>query len=489
MKVLLVSDTTGLGLMEARPDPAWRIRSSALRNKDLLAPDYGMMHVAAYLKKKGRGFDVLNVVADVHRDASLYTEPNKDPDGMSGSIIGQPEYAQASRRHLFESLGRLSPDVVMVPLSNYSLALYVRKLLGEVRDACPGALLITGGIYSTLHAGEVLRDGSADFVVRGEGEIACAELLDSIEQGRGGEGVAGVSGWSNGDVWHNVARTPVGDLDVLPHPYSVSDEFEVRARFDMLRVLNPWDDYIPGAGFMTSRGCPESCKFCLDPALNHGRVRFHSPGYVRDVLTYCSEHFGGNGFFFGDATFTLNRKRLVKLLEEIRSFPYEYQIQTRADHLDDVIIDMLAESRFKGVAIGAESLNEDVLREAAGKRLGAKTIVSAALAVMRAGMTPLLTFIVGLPGETRSSIMRTVEILKDNGILSATFFPLVVFKGTELFEAFDERYPEGEKDVLRLSPFSEEFLFTGAEFRTPEELIGFTDEVNALIAEARASRE
>jgi len=489
MRVVLVSDTGGLGLMDARPEPAWRVRFSALRNKDLLAPDYGMMHVAAAMKAAGRDFEVVNVVADLHRVASLFVEPGTDQAAMSGSPISEPGHGAASKAYLFDSLERLSADVLLVPLSNYSLALYVRGLFGDIKKACPGTTLVTGGIYSTMNASSILEDGHADFVVRGEGEVACVELLDSIEKGGRGDGVAGISGRDRGRVWHNPKRKPNADLDSLPHLYTVSDEFDIATRFKLLGEANPWDDYIPGAGFLTSRGCPEACKFCLDPALNNGRVRFHSPGYVREVLTYCNDNFGGGGFFFGDATFTMNRKRMLKLLEEVRSFPYRYQIQTRADHLDEGIIDLLASSNFTGVAIGAESFNDEVLREAAGKRLSADTIVEAATEVKKSGMTPLLTFIVGLPGETRESVWRTVDILDRNDILSAAFFPLVVFKGTELYEGFEKRFSENDREALRLSPFSEEFLYAGDEFETREELTGFTDEINESIAAMKAARD
>jgi hypothetical protein len=54
LKTVLISDTAALGMMEVRPEPAWRVKLTGLRNKDLLAPDYGAMHVAAALKAGGR---------------------------------------------------------------------------------------------------------------------------------------------------------------------------------------------------------------------------------------------------------------------------------------------------------------------------------------------------------------------------------------------------------------------------------------------------
>jgi anaerobic magnesium-protoporphyrin IX monomethyl ester cyclase len=481
MKVMFVSDTAALGLMEARPEPAWKVRLQVLRNKELLAPDYGAMHVAAYLKSRGLDFKVFNVVADVHRDVELFTEPSTDPEEYSCSLISKPEAARRSREHLFESIAEYQPDVVLVTLSIYNLALYTRKLLGEIREASRDSHLVTGGIYSTLHAQDILSDGWVDIVVRGEGEVTTFDLLEALRSGEGPSGIPGVSFVKDGTVIHNPDRDKVGSLDHFPHLYTVSDEFAIKRRFDLLSRLNPLADYIPGTGFLTSRGCPEKCTFCLDPALNRQRVRFHSPRYVRNVLDYCSWRFEADSFFFGDATFTMHRKRLRQLLDLLEGLPYSYQIQTRADYLDREVIGWLAASGFTHIAIGAESFNQKVLNDSAGKRLDVEQTLKASAQVKAAGMKPVLTFIVGLPGESRDSVWRTVRILEEKGLETATFFPLVVFRGTALYEVLRTRATESDLEAARLHPSSEEFLFLGDEFPTRDELMGFADEVNRAV--------
>lgn len=416
----------------------------------------------------------------MHDRIELFREPNTDPEELSGSLISEAAAAEASRKHLFDSLESERPRAILVTLSIYNLALYTRKLLGEIKEAFPDALLVTGGIYSTLHPEEILADGNVDVVIRGEGEFTSAVLLERLESGGDLAGVAGLSYRENNTVVHNRARAPVADLDELPHPYTVSGEFKIPRRFELLSELLPHGDWIPGAGFLTSRGCPEACSFCLDPAINNMRTRFHTPEYVREVLDYCSENFqgGAGSFFFGDATFTMNRKRLRKMLGLLDGLPYTYQIQTRADYLDRDIVGALAARGFTNVAIGAESFNEEILRDVARKRLDVGSILEAARAVMAAGMYPMLTFITGLPGETRESVWRTVDILRENGLRTATFFPLVVFKGTALFERFAERVPPGDRESFRLNPWSEEYLCASDEFPTAAELTSFTEEVN-----------
>jgi radical SAM superfamily enzyme YgiQ (UPF0313 family) len=112
-------------------------------------------------------------------------------------------------------------------------------------------------------------------------------------------------------------------------------------------------------------------------------------------------------------------------------------------------------------------------------------VLAAAEAVRRSGMKPVLTFIVGLPGESRDSVWRTVEILKEHGLFAATFFPLVVFKGTALYDEFAAGRSQAEAESLRLNPASEEFLFTSEEFPTAGELTGFVEEVNFALLSSR----
>ncbi|MDD5666538.1 MAG: radical SAM protein, partial [Actinomycetota bacterium] len=332
---------------------------------------------------------------------------------------------------------------------------------------------------------EIMEDGAADFVVRGEGEWTALELLQAL--GRGESDFSSIPGltWRDGAgrVVGNPERERERELDLFPHIYTVADEFRIGRRHRLLKALNPLDDYIPGAGFLTSRGCPEECTFCLDPAVWKRKVRFHSPAYVREVLDYCWENFteGERSFFFGDATFALNRPRLRALLATVKEVPYTYHIQTRADSLTPEVLEGLRDSGFGSVALGAESLDDRILREVVKKRTTSEEILGAVRAARSCGLNPILTFIAGLPGESRASLERTVEILRAEGIREATFFPLVVFRGTELYQTFLRTFPEEERESMRLNHWSEEFCFASDEFGSMRELIEYTECLNDAI--------
>ncbi len=471
--------------METKPFPLLQQRFSALRNKALLVPEYGVMYIAAFLAAQGKPFSVANLIVDCLGEESLYREPHEGGDGLAEteSPIASADVLDRLQRHFEKTLREASPDVILFPVSIYHIALHARELMARARRLLPGVIIIAGGVYSSMHADEILADGHADYVVRGEGEWTALELLEALEAGGDVSGIAGASYRREGRIVHNPPREREKDIDRFPHIYTVSEQFKVEERYRLLKSLNPFDDYIPGGGFLTSRGCPEQCTFCLDPAV-WGRVtRYHSPGYVREVVDYCSDHFsdGSDSFYFGDATFALNRRRLFEVLEQLRGIPYSYNIQTRADTLTGPVLRALQDAGFSSVAIGAESLNDRILTDVVKKRVSAERILEAVRAVRDHGMTPVLTFIAGLPGEPRDSIERTVDILRREKITMATFFPLVVFRGTGLYETFTATYSEAEREALRLNAWSEEYCFVNEEFPTMAELLEFTEEINNRI--------
>lgn len=484
LKILLVSDIHALGLLEVRPEAAFETGYSDYRNRSLLSPDYGMMYVAAHLRTLQYDFRVINLVADVHEKVGDYEEPVDHEGAVTGSPVCAPEAVQASRGRLFSTLRSFGPDVVLISISMYSFARYFRELAAEIKACCPGSVLVAGGIYATFHSEDIIDDGSVDIVVRGEGEQTAAAVLKAIEENMPLKEIQGITYSSDGMIKHNPEPDFTRELDIYKNLYCVAEEFKLKSRINILSALGADDDYLAGRGFLTSRGCPEACTFCLDPAVYKRKVRFHSPEYVKSVIDYCLANFykTPGTFFFGDAAFTANRKRLMKILDIAAGMPLEFNIQTRADYLSEAVIQRLSSAGVNAVAMGAESFNNRILREVAGKRLDAEIIIEAAQAVRRHGINPLLTFIVGFPGETRASIERTVEILNRHDLGTATFFPLVVFKGTPLYSVFMERTSENDREAARMNPASEEFYFLSNEFPNCDELISFTQDVNAAVS-------
>jgi radical SAM superfamily enzyme YgiQ (UPF0313 family) len=222
----------------------------------------------------------------------------------------------------------------------------------------------------------------------------------------------------------------------------------------------------------------------MDPTIWNRKVRFHSPDYVANVVTYCWNEYhsvGNPKFYFGDATFTLRKPRLYEMCEKIAGIGWNYNVQTRADMVHLETLQRMKAAGFQNLSFGSESFNDEILENVVLKRQTSKQVLDGANLARDLGLDPILTFIAGLPGESKESHLRTVQILRDNGYTEATFFPLVVFRGTPLYDQFVANRTPEQVEAARFDADSEEFCCLTDEFPTKEALIAWAGYLNSEI--------
>lgn len=485
LRTVLVSDVFAYAFLQRRPYPSWEPYWKTYRDRAIITPEYGLLYIAAMLKEKGIPFDLVNVIADHWDDlrwfevSDLHQTDAKARDEFEAFIEGM-------RADLMARIA--GADVVMIPLSYYYMVRGVKRLIMQMREAAPDALFVVGGNYATMHAFELILDGYADIVVRGEAEQTVVSLMAELDAGKHRTGKLDTLGISyqvcGGEPSHNMDQPRINDLDSLPHMYFAGDEFKVGMRHLFLKTLMPEGDYFIGSSYVTSRGCPEKCTFCMDPTIWNRKVRFHSPDYVQKVVQYCWDNYhkvGNPKFYFGDATFTLRKPRLYEMCEKISDIGWNYNVQTRADMVDEETLLKMKAANFGNLAFGSESFNDEILEDVVLKRQTSKQVLDGALLARDLEMDPILTFIAGLPGESKESHLRTVRILRENGFTEATFFPLVVFRGTPLYDQFVANKSPDEIEKARFDEDSEEFCCLSEDFPTKEALIAWAGYLNSEI--------
>lgn len=485
MRTVLVSDTFAYAFLLRRPYPSWEPFWKGYRDRAIITPEYGLLYIAAALKHNAIPFEVVNVIAD-HWDDMRWFEASDDHQHDDRA---REELESLIARMKADLLRRLAgADVVMIPMSYYYMVRGVKNLMADMRAAAPDAVFVTGGNYASLHAFELILDGYADVVVRGEGEDTIVQLMAELAEGKHRTGKLDTLGLSYqvgaGDPGHNLDMPRIGDLDRLAHMYFAGDDFHVARRHLFLKTLQPEGDYFIGSSMVTSRGCPEKCTFCLDPTVWNRKVRFHSPDYVRETVKFCYENYhrvGNPKYYFGDATFTLRKPRLFELCEKIADVGWNYNVQTRADAVNEETLVKMKNAGFRNVAFGSESFNDEILEHVVQKRQTSKLVLDGAILARTLGLEPILTFIAGLPGESKESMLRTVGILREHGFTEATFFPLVVFRGTPLYDTFAEGKTKAEIEAARFDEYSEEYCFLSEDFPTKEALIAWAAYLNAEI--------
>lgn len=485
LRTVLVSDLFAYAFLDRRPYPAWEPFWKGYRDRAIVTPEYGLLYIAGVLKQHGVPFDLINVIADQWDNPRWFEVSDEHQHDQAA----RAEFEKLIGRMLDDLLARIAgADVVMIPMSYYYMVHGVKRIIAKMRAASPDALFVVGGNYATMHASELIADGYADIVVRGEGEDVVLALMDELASGARKAGTLGTLGISyrtcNGAPAHNADMPRINDLDRLPHMYVAGEEFKVGMRHRFLKTLQPDGDYFIGSSYVTSRGCPEKCTFCMDPTIWNRKVRFHSPDYVRTVVQFCYDTYHSVGepkFYFGDATFTLRRQRLHEMCDKIGDIGWSYNVQTRADMVDRDTLERMKAANFRSLAFGSESFNDEILESVVMKRQTSRDVLEGALLARELNLDPILTFIAGLPGETKESHLRTVQILRTNGLTEATFFPLVVFRGTPLYDQFVAGKTPEEIERARFDEDSEEFCCLSDEFPSKEALINWAGYLNSEI--------
>ena len=322
-------------------------------------------------------------------------------------------------------LARFKPDVIGVTSVTMNFPLAVQTLQYCKRKA-PEAVAVMGGPHVTFTAEETLRKyPEVDIVVRGEGEETMRELVRALEHGESLERVRGLSFRRNGETVKTGDRPFIADLDALPMPD--------RTLFPLSRYLAM---RVP-VSVLSSRGCPMDCSFCVGYRMTGRKGRFRDPLKVVDEIE-ASRGLGFEEVCIDDDLFTRKRSHVFPICDEIlrRGLEMNLYIFARVDTVDEPLLKKLREAGCRMICFGLESGNQKVL-DLAHKRATPEKARRAVDLCKEVGISPLGSFILGLPGETRETMEETISFAQSLGIPYG-FHLLSPFPGTRVRERASE---------------------------------------------------
>ncbi len=212
--------------------------------------------------------------------------------------------------------------------------------------------------------------------------------------------------------------------------------------------------------FIMNRGCPHRCLFCNEEltAENHPD-RLWEPGFRETVRAYLGDGRRKNGpveiAFYGGTFTGMPREEQRRLLELAAFFLREgtvdrIRISTRPDEIDAEGLDLLDAFGVKTVEIGAQSLDDDVLRVSQRGHTAADTLHAASLLKER-GFTTGIHLMAGLPGDSSERFARTIDQAIALSPDTVRIHPTIVLRDTPLADAF-------RKGVYKPLPLAEAVL-------------------------------
>jgi anaerobic magnesium-protoporphyrin IX monomethyl ester cyclase len=293
------------------------------------------------------------------------------------------------------------------------------RTLKAIRTRWESARTIIGGPHvGVLGAGYMAGQDLYEFGLAGEGERALLDLIDA----KNPESIPGLIFYSGGRWISNRVDFDDG-LDTLAYPtYRAWDRID--------RSLFPYP-------MVHSRGCPYQCSFCSVPKINGKRFRKRSPEGVVEELRFARREYVFRDFEFIDDNFTLDIDHAKRVCEALiradLGVGWFANNGIRADRLDRELAVLMKKSGCKGVALGIESADEEILENIHK----GETIyeISQGIRLLRAAEISVGGhFIIGLPGDTLEKAKKIIQFKESVGLDYAYFNQLVPYPGTEVGE-------------------------------------------------------
>jgi hypothetical protein len=198
------------------------------------------------------------------------------------------------------------------------------------------------------------------------------------------------------------------------------------------------DFILPGEALPldVSRGCIFSCKFCQFPHLGKGKLDYiRGMEFLKEEIIHNYENFGTTAYYIADDTFNDTEWKMSEFLKMTQSLPFKitFTAYLRADliHRFPDTAHMLKEAGLFGAYHGIETLHPEaskIIGKAwSGKH--AKEFIPELYHNIWKKEVPMHTnFIVGLPKETRHSVMQTLKWYYANNLHSIRFVALGIYK-------------------------------------------------------------
>ena len=300
------------------------------------------------------------------------------------------------------------------------------EIAGHYREIDPDLKILAGGPHVTFDAESILRHNpQVDYIVRGEGEMSTLELLDTLARNGDAAGIPGISWRGREGIVHNPPRPFIDDLSLLPVPSA--DLMEVSKYKALGLPLN----------MITSRGCPYRCIFCAGGEMFGHRVRYFDTARVVDHFEEL-QRYRPIQINIADDLFTSNKKRCIAICREIkrRDIVYPWTAFARVDTVTADLLAVMKEAGCTTLCFGIESGNQGIL-DRIRKKTTREMCLRAVELCREAGIEPMTSFILGLPGETDDTAEETMAFSRTLG-KTRGYHLLAPFPGTELRERAGE---------------------------------------------------
>lgn len=195
--------------------------------------------------------------------------------------------------------------------------------------------------------------------------------------------------------------------------------------------------------FIPHLGCPNSCAFCNQKKITGVCTDVRCED-VKDIISKslltAEEDADIEVAFFGGSFTGLDKNVQIAFLKTANEFFPKVRgirISTRADYINEEVIDILKKYGVTAVELGVQSTDKEVLRKNL-RRHGFKEVQKAAELIKKAGFELGLQMMIGMYGSDFEKDKKTAEDIISLKPQTTRIYPTVVLKGTKLEEYYNK---------------------------------------------------
>ena len=201
--------------------------------------------------------------------------------------------------------------------------------------------------------------------------------------------------------------------------------------------------------FIPNQGCPNRCVYCKQETITN---QSNQPVHAINIKKILDEAIKSNRFdasadpevaFYGGTFTKLSKGRMEELLGAVapyvrKGFFRSIRVSTRPDELDVERIALMKRFGISTVELGAQSMDEEVLKLTKRGHTVKDTIESVQL-LKRHGLRVGIQLMPGLPGDSEERFMKTVEKVVELQPNMVRLYPTIIICGTELERWYNEK--------------------------------------------------
>lgn len=402
-----------------------------------------------------------------------YSTSLLEAKGFSASLIDAIASKMTVNSFLKE-VERFSPDILVVEISLPS-----RENDLEILKQIPSRVkIIICGLDVEATSLDFLKLHPFIFAsIRGEYELPLTKLITALHNNSSLNEIESIIYREGDSLFTRKEERLLTNLNELPYPH--------RKKLPMKAYVDaPGGLPLPNVQMQASRGCPFQCSFCAWPQImgKPGSYRFRKNEDIIKEMEYLVDKMKFKSIYFDDDTFNVGVARIQNFLDlliekrKTKKIQVPWAIMARADLMGESLLDKFKEAGLYSVKYGVESASQDIL-DNAKKDMKLEKAISMIKYTQQLGIKVHLTFMFGLPFETKETIQQTQDLAISLNPDSLQFSLAMPYPGTTLF---DELYTS--KQLI----FSDNNHFDGnynaiikSELLSPQELLEAKDQAYA----------